>query len=84
MRAASIIWSALPPLIKNNLLRKELEPLGYQSVAFQNEYMWADWTGADIYLVPTPNAQVLRSLCPFKATFERSTAAAFLVDAQSV
>lgn len=46
--------------------------------------MWADWTGADIYLVPTPNAQVLRSLCPFKATFERSTAAAFLVDAQSV
>ncbi|MGD0004856.1 MAG: hypothetical protein ABSE06_11585 [Anaerolineaceae bacterium] len=77
-------WSALPLLMKNNLLRKELEPLGYKSVVFQNEYMWAVWTDADIYLVPTTNAQVLRSLTPFEAMFERSTAAAFLVDAQSV
>jgi len=76
--------SALPVLIKENLLRKELAPLGYQSVAFQNEYMWAVWTDADIYLVPTASAQVLRSLSPFEAMFERSTVAAFVVDAQSV
>ena len=76
--------SALPGLIKDNLLRQTLEPLGYQSIAFQNEYMWAVWTDADIYLVPTPNGQVLRSLSPFEAMFERSTVAAFLVDAQSV
>ena len=76
--------SALPVLIKDNLLRQVLEPLGYQSIAFQNEYLWAVWTDADIYLVPTPSAQVLRSLSPFEAMFERSTVAAFLVDAQSV
>jgi hypothetical protein len=76
--------SALPALINDNLLRQKLEPLGYQSVAFQNEYMWAVWTDADIYLVPTPTAQVQRSLNPFEAMFERSTVAAFAVDAQSV
>ena len=75
--------SALPELIKDNLLRQQLEPLGYKSVAFQNEYMWAVWTDADIYLVPLPNAQVQRSLNPFEAMFERSTVAAFGVDAQS-
>ncbi len=77
-------WSALPGLMKNNLLRKELAQFGYKTVVFQNEYMWAVWTDADILLVPTTNAQVLRSLTPFEAMFERSTAAAFLIDAQSV
>ena len=76
--------SALPGLIKDNLLRQKLEPLGYQSVAFQNEYMWAVWTDANIYLVPSPTAQVQRSLTPYEAMFERSTVAAFVVDAQSV
>jgi hypothetical protein len=76
--------SALPGLIRDNLLRQKLEPLGYQSIAFQNEYMWAVWNDADIYLVPTKTAQVQRSLNPFEAMFERSTAAAFVVDAQSV
>jgi hypothetical protein len=76
--------SALPGLIKDNLLRQKLEPLGYQSIAFQNEYIWAVWTDADIYLVPTQTAQVQRSLNPFEAMFERSTVAAFVVDAQSV
>jgi hypothetical protein len=43
----------LAPLLKNNLVRRQLECLGYRTVAFQTGFPWTQWDDADYYLQPS-------------------------------
>ena len=42
--------NGLEQLIKDNLVRRELENLGYTTVAFETNYLKTEWSDADIFL----------------------------------
>jgi hypothetical protein len=60
--------------ITNNLVRHELEQLGYQIIAFQSGYRWGEWRDADIFYKPDSNLLFVKYLTPFENLFLESTA----------
>ncbi len=70
------------PLMRQSLLRTNLERLGYQSVAFETGYYWSEWEDADLYLAP--ESGWLGGMTAFEATLLRSTAAWAAIDAAPV
>ena len=77
--------SGLPELLKNNRLRQALEPLGYQSVAFETGFRTTEWENADLYLAPAAssagNLQAGAGLTDFELVLIKSTAGRLLTDA---
>jgi hypothetical protein len=47
--------SELEPLVRRNLVRRELECLGYRTIAFETGFQWTQWQDADLYLRPSTN-----------------------------
>ena len=71
-------------LLKESLVRSQLEALGYQTVAFQTGFIWSDMQDADIYLSLSEAPLGLQRISPFEALFVETTATKLLLDTQYV
>lgn len=60
-------------LLKNSLVRSNLQSIGYQTVAFKTEYPWSELTDADYFISPTKSNLALRSINPFESLLIDST-----------
>ncbi len=49
-------WDQARPLIVGSRVRRELECLGYETIAFESGYYVTEWTDADYYLTPYSSA----------------------------
>jgi hypothetical protein len=65
-------------LLKQSLVRRKLEELGYQTVAFETGYEWSRLQDADFYFGSTPYD--IQKVSPFEAMFIKSTALIVLVE----
>jgi hypothetical protein len=65
-------------LLKQSLVRRNLEELGYQTVAFETGYEWSRLQDADFYFGNTPLDT--QKVSPFEAMFVKSTALIVLVE----
>ncbi|MFN2215451.1 MAG: hypothetical protein ACK2TS_00760, partial [Anaerolineales bacterium] len=63
-------------LIKNSAVRRNLENLGYQTVAFATGYQWTEWENADFYYSP----QGYWKINEFENLLIRSSAGLLLLD----
>lgn len=61
-------------LLKNNLVRTNLQKLGYKTVAFETEYPWSEMDDADYFISPAKSNLALRSINPFESMLIDSTA----------
>ena len=61
-------------LLKNSLVRSNLQNIGYRTVAFETEYPWSELTDADYFISPTKSNLALRSIKPFESLLIDSTA----------
>jgi hypothetical protein len=75
---ASDIWV----LLKNSMVRRQLEAIGYRTIAFDTGYEWSRLSDADIYLGLTRDPYNLQRIDPFEAMLIKSTAGLILTDAQ--
>lgn len=64
----------------NNIVRNELDQIGYQTIAFQSGYRWGEWRDADIYYKPETNLLFVKYLTPFENLFLESTALKLALD----
>jgi hypothetical protein len=72
------------PSLTRNLVRRQLECLGYQIVAFDSGYYWSGWRDADIFLSPTQGREermALSGLNAFEALLANTTILRAAVDA---
>lgn len=69
-------------LLKQSLVRSQLESLGYQTVAFQTGFDWSDMQDADIYLSLSEQPLNLQLMSPFEVLFVETTGAKLLLDTQ--
>ena len=67
-------------LIKESMVRKKLESLGYQTVAFQTDYKWSSFTDADVLLSLGNASANSLAIKPFETMLIRSTALLLLDD----
>jgi len=66
-------------LMKQSLVRRQLEEIGYTTVAFETGYKWSTITDADIYLAASKiPISFQRTLDPFESMLIDSTAAIIL------
>jgi hypothetical protein len=63
----------LDALIKYSRIRRQLETLGYRTVAFDSGYEWSRLYDAEVYLAVDKDAFALQSLSPFEAMLIKST-----------
>jgi hypothetical protein len=70
-------------MIQNNFVRRQLESMGYKTVAFETGYAWNHWTDADLYLSPTENPLMNASVQPFEAMLIQTTGLLPLYDTHS-
>jgi hypothetical protein len=81
-------FTPLWPLLTRSLVRRNLECLGYDVVAFDNGYYWSGWRDADIFLQAAVSSvnelQMTGSVNPFESMLIQSSAALILNDAASV
>ena len=76
----SDIWG----LIKHNVVRSQLEAIGYKTVAFETEYEWSRLSDADVFLgISKSNLEQLR-LSPFETLLLRSSAGLLWTDMNTV
>jgi hypothetical protein len=68
-------------LIKQSQVRKQLEALGYKTVAFESGYEWSRLSDADVYLQYTGAPYEMQVLQPFEAMLIRTTALLIWSDA---
>jgi hypothetical protein len=73
------IWS----LIKDSLVRKQFEALGYKIVAFDTGFEWTRLKDADLYLSRTTNPTGMQWVSPFEAILIDSTVLSIYTDWQS-
>jgi len=58
------------PYIKNNLVRRYFESIGYQTVSFYTGYAWAGWANATYFLGdPRASSANVTRLIPFESSF---------------
>ena len=65
-------------LLKQSLVRRKLEELGYQTVAFETGYEWSRLRDADFFYGSTPYD--IEKVTPFEAMFIKSTAMIVLLE----
>lgn len=68
------------PLVRQSLVRSQLEELGYRAVAFQTGYDWSDWRDADVYLSAARHPLDLSRYSAFEALFLETTALKLWLD----
>ena len=66
--------SEVRALMKNSLVRRNLESLGYQTVAFQTGYVWSEMRDADVFLSLSGDPLLLQRLTPFESLLLESSA----------
>jgi hypothetical protein len=71
-------------LIKQSLVRRKLEEVGYKTVAFDTGYEWSQIRDADYYFGVGSNPFSLKAVTPFEALLLKSTAVLLLTDSQSL
>jgi hypothetical protein len=71
-------------LIKQSLVRRKLEEIGYKTVAFDTGYEWSQIRDADYYYGVGSNPFSLSVVTPFEALLLKSTAVTLLTDSQSI
>jgi hypothetical protein len=71
-------------LIKQSLVRRKLEEIGYKTVAFDTGYEWSQIRDADYYYGVGANPFSLSVVTPFEALLLKSTAVTLLTDSQSI
>lgn len=69
-------------LLKQTLVRSQLEGLGYKTIAFETGYQWSQWTDADLYLGTSYDPVLMQLIKPFEAMLIKSTAGLILTDFQ--
>lgn len=70
-------------LLKQSRVRRMLEEIGYQTVAFDTTYEWSRLTDADVYLSLGSDSSFLQMITPFEAMLIKSSAGLILTDSQS-
>jgi len=70
-------------LLKQSLVRRNLEMIGYQTVAFATGYEWSQIKDADYYYGVGTNPFRINVVTPFEALLLKSTAVHLLTDSQS-
>jgi len=65
-------------IIKNNEVRRQLESVGYKTVAFQTDYPWLNFEDADVYLGLNHSTIDFQNIYPFEAMYINTTAAVIL------
>ena len=69
-------------LLKQSLVRRTLEAMGYQTVAFETGYEWSRLADADIYLGLAKESYAMQRLNPFEAMLVKSSLILPLADAR--
>jgi hypothetical protein len=72
--------SELTAVLKNSLVRRQLEALGYKTVAFDTGYEATNFSDAEIYLAFTKDPFLIQAIEPFEALLIRSTAGLIYTD----
>jgi hypothetical protein len=73
----------LADFLKHNQVRKQLEGIGYRTVAFATGYEWIEWTDASLFLEPKEEGSILKSPPnPFEAMLMKSTGLRYLLDSK--
>lgn len=67
--------------IKDSQVRRSLEALGYQTVAFETGFAWTEWRDAARYLAPTTKASGFNN---FETLLLETSAVRLLLDAQNL
>jgi hypothetical protein len=80
MQRAGITEDDLWLLLQHSEVRKQLQAIGYKTVAFETGFAWTQLMDADIYLKPG-NAGL--QVTPFESMLFDSTAISFLSDANT-
>lgn len=70
-------------LMKQSLVRRKLEGIGYQTVAFETGYEWSRLRDADFYFGIGSNAYELQMTSPFESMVMKSTALIILLESPS-
>lgn len=70
-------------LLKQSLVREQLETLGYKTVAFDTGFEWSRIENADIYLSLSKDPFQLQLIEPFEAMLIKSTLGLILTDLQN-
>lgn len=71
-------------LIKQSLVRRKLQEVGYKTVAFDTGYEWSQIRDADYYYGVGSNPFSLNAVTPFEALLLKGTGVLFLTDSQSL
>jgi hypothetical protein len=74
--------SEVRALLKNSLVRRNLESLGYQTVAFQTGYIWSEMRDADVFLSLSGDPLLLQRLTPFESLLLESSAYKLWLDSK--
>jgi len=74
--------SEVRALMKNSLVRRNLESLGYQTVAFQTGYIWSEMRDADVFLSLSGDPLLLQRLTPFESLLLESSAYKLWLDSR--
>jgi hypothetical protein len=67
------LWDAL----KHNVLRYQLETMGYKTISFANGFPWSEWEDAQVFLTPAPFSS---GITEFETLFIQTTFARNLQD----
>jgi hypothetical protein len=67
--------NSLFAIIKNNVVRRQLEGIGYKTVAFRTDYPWLNFEDADVFLGLNHSTINFQELYPFEAMYNNTTAA---------
>ncbi len=70
-------------LVRDSLVRRSLELIGYATVAFETGYAWSEWSDAEVYLRPATGGGWGLPLSPFESLLIDSTALGIVTDARS-
>lgn len=70
-------------LLKQSLVREQLQAIGYKTVAFDTGYEWSRIENADIYLSLSRDPFQLQLIEPFEAMLIKSTLGLVLTDLQN-
>jgi hypothetical protein len=79
--------SELPALLKQSLVRRSLQQIGYRTVAFGTGYSWSEFRDADVFYYPGNNGLLWlgnrAGINQFEAMFVNTTGALVLTTLQS-
>ncbi len=74
--------TSMPELMRHSRVRRDLESIGYQTVAFETGYSWSTMDDADTYLAPGGTNAPPTGLRLFELMLLQNTAASVVLDYQ--